>query len=89
MRRHRPRAWVTMPEPRGSRLSWCAGGRCPGHRLRPLVSALVRQSMSRDESRRCAHWIGRARPMADAETAATFDVWRAKSVASRSGDDAL
>ena len=49
--------------------------------LKPLVSALVRQAISRGDENEALEWIERARPMADAETAATFDVWRAEILA--------
>ncbi len=56
--------------------------------LRPLVSALVRQALGRGEENEALEWIERARPMADAETAATFDVWRAEVLARRGRGDA-
>ncbi len=46
--------------------------------LKPLVSALVRQAISRGETDEALEEIERARSLADGETAATFDVWRAE-----------
>ena len=58
--------------------------------LQPLVSALVRQAISRGDQDDALNEIDRARPMADAETAATLDIWRAEIWARQGrGDDAL
>jgi tetratricopeptide (TPR) repeat protein len=48
---------------------------------KPLISALVRRAISRDDPEAALSWIERARPMADALSAATFDVWRAEILA--------
>jgi tetratricopeptide (TPR) repeat protein len=48
---------------------------------KPLVSALVREAMSRDDPEAALSWIERARPMAGASTNLTFDVWRAEILA--------
>jgi tetratricopeptide (TPR) repeat protein len=47
----------------------------------PLVSALVREAMRRDDPGAALSWIERARPMIDQETSATFDIWRAEILA--------
>ncbi len=52
--------------------------------LRPLVSALVRQAISRGETDQALVEIERARSIADRNTAATFDVWRAE-ISARQG----
>ncbi len=49
--------------------------------LRPLVSALVRRAMNQGTPDDAIGWIERSRPMADAETAGTLDVWRAEILA--------
>jgi tetratricopeptide (TPR) repeat protein len=46
-----------------------------------LVSALLREAMSRDDPEAALSWIERARPIADAETNVTLDVWRAEILA--------
>ena len=46
--------------------------------LKPLVSALVRQAIKRGEPDEALAQIERARSLADAPTAATFDVWSAE-----------
>jgi hypothetical protein len=56
--------------------------------LRPLVSALVRQAISRGDDDSALQKIERARPMADALTAGTFDVWRAEILARQGRGDA-
>jgi tetratricopeptide (TPR) repeat protein len=48
---------------------------------RPLVSALVREAMRRDDPDAALSWIERARPMIDREASATFDTWRAEILA--------
>jgi tetratricopeptide (TPR) repeat protein len=58
--------------------------------LPPLVSALVRQAISRGDQDDALRQIERARTMADAETAATLDIWRAEIWARQGrGDQAL
>jgi hypothetical protein len=58
--------------------------------LRPLVSALVRRAISRGEEDDALRQIDRARPMADADTAATLDIWRAEICARQGrGHEAL
>jgi tetratricopeptide (TPR) repeat protein len=47
----------------------------------PLVSALLREAMSRDDPDAALSWIERARPMADALTNTTLDVWSAEILA--------
>ena len=56
--------------------------------LRPLVSALVREAMSRGTEDDALDWIERARPLADAETALAIDVWRAEILARHDRGDA-
>ena len=46
-----------------------------------LVSALVREAMRRDDPDAALSWIERARPMTDALTAATLDIWSAEILA--------
>jgi tetratricopeptide (TPR) repeat protein len=48
---------------------------------KPLVSALLREAMSRGEPEAALNWIERARPMANADSNTTFDVWRAEILA--------
>jgi tetratricopeptide (TPR) repeat protein len=56
--------------------------------LRPLVSAIVRQAISHGDQDDALLAIERARPMADAETAATLDVWGAEIRARQGRGDA-
>ena len=49
--------------------------------LKPLVSALVRQAISRGETDEALEEIERARSLADGDTAATFDVSRTEIIA--------
>jgi hypothetical protein len=49
--------------------------------LTAAVSALVRQAMSHHDFDKALNWIEQARPLGDARTAATLDIWRAEILA--------
>jgi hypothetical protein len=46
-----------------------------------VVSALVRQAISRNDPNAAMSWLDRARPMGDSETARTLEIWRAELLA--------
>ena len=90
MRRHRPRAWETTHEPSALLPSWCAAG---ASQLGPSIWSRWSPPSSGKRSAGViktlhSNWIGQARPIADAETAATFDVWRAEILARHDRGDA-
>jgi tetratricopeptide (TPR) repeat protein len=61
---------------------------CVSIDLAAAVAPLVRQAMSASDFDAALRWIEQARPMGDAKTAATLDVWRAEVLARAGRPDA-